>query len=832
MNPRRFLHIYITWVFLILFGSLGSAQHKFYTTSVGGDLYLVDPDQCTANFIGNSGATFFDIARCPSTGVMYAVNSNGLFKVDTTDAVATLVAYSWPLMNALVCDSVGNLFGASGLDSELYQIDTATGAATSLGIYSLVTKAAGDLMFWRDSLYLTTKLNTIIQMDVTNVAGAVSLGIINGIVDVYGLVNANTICTDYVFGSTSNDVYTLTGGNLLNTALICPNIVPNDIYGMASAQNTYSQPQVNMGSDTVLCTGETILLNVYNPNSSYMWQDGSTNSTYLVSSPGTYTVEVNDSCFTYYDTIVVGYDPLPVVELGNDTTICGGQPLILNVATSNASYLWQDNSTGPTMTITQAGTYWVTVTVNNCSTTDIIIVSVNTIPTLNLGGDTSLCDGETIFLDAFNTNCSYIWQDSTFNSSYQVSQSGTYWVQVSDGCYQYSDTIVITYNPFPLVSLPNDTLICIGDSLILDVLTVNASYIWQDNSTSPTLTVTQAGTYWVTVTVNNCSTTDSIQVGTDSLPMVELGNDTMLCWNESIIFFTNPSPGTYLWQDGSSGLTMPASLAGDYWLEISTLCKTVSDTVSLNYVQLLPIDLGADTILCQGDTLVLDVSANGGSYIWQDGSLSSTMIVISAGTYWIETTVAHCQEADTIQINFEALPTVSLGEPSNLCVGSSFTLEAINANASYTWQDGSSQPTFEVSEEGTYWVKVVTSCGTVSDTVTVNAIDCGCLLCIPDAFTPNGSGLNENNMLYIFSKLDGMSDFVESIDFKVFNRWGEKIFHATDKSQIIYPEGGWDGNHMKSGLKMEIGVYVWTLKAQTVEGRKIGPIGGNVTLLR
>lgn len=77
-----------------------------------------------------------------------------------------------------------------------------------------------------------------------------------------------------------------------------------------------------------------------------------------------------------------------------------------------------------------------------------------------------------------------------------------------------SDTVTnwLSINPSPVVNMGDDTLLCDEEILIFDVTTPSASYLWQDNSTNPTFTATQQGTYWVKVTVNNCTTTDTILI--------------------------------------------------------------------------------------------------------------------------------------------------------------------------------------------------------------------------------------------------------------------------------------------------------------------------------
>ena len=133
----------------------------------------------------------------------------------------------------------------------------------------------------------------------------------------------------------------------------------------------------------------------------------------------------------------------------------------------------------------------------------------------------------------------------------------------------------------------------------------------------------------------------------------------------------------------------------------------------------------------------------------------------------------------------------------------------------------------------TYVVTITDANGCVDiDSLTIEVISFQFEPEVPDAFTPDGSGPSSNDRLYVHDVLGREGDALETVNFKIFNRWGELIFEATEVSQIVYPNGGWDGTNMNNGKPMEVGVYVWLLEAQTVKEEKIGPISGNVTLLR
>ncbi|MEI6823210.1 MAG: gliding motility-associated C-terminal domain-containing protein [Bacteroidota bacterium] len=213
-----------------------------------------------------------------------------------------------------------------------------------------------------------------------------------------------------------------------------------------------SNPVVNLGNDTALCEGQTLLINAANPYiTSYLWQDNSTNAIYNITQTGTYWVKasITNSCFAS-DTINVTYKPNPVVNLGNDTTLCYGQTIILNATMPNATYQWQDGSTNSVYKIQPPYlpyNFWVKVTVNNCTGSDTIGLNINMVNQISLGNDTTLCQGQTITLNATIPNATYHWQDSSTASFYTVTQQGLYWVTATDDNYcRVSDTISIMYD--------------------------------------------------------------------------------------------------------------------------------------------------------------------------------------------------------------------------------------------------------------------------------------------------------------------------------------------------------------------------------------------------
>ncbi len=295
---------------------------------------------------------------------------------------------------------------------------------------------------------------------------------------------------------------------------------------------------IAIGDDDTVCGSVTL---DGGPNlASYLWSDSSMNRTLLVDTTGSYFVIVQD-IYTCADTDSINLMIKPVVDInfGNDTTLCSGASMILDAGPSFSSYLWSDSSTGQSLVVDSVGVYWV-IAVNSvgCISSDTIIILVSN-PTVGLGPDQSFCDGKYTTLNAGPGFTDYLWSTGWNNQTINVYSSGTYSVRVQDayGCYAY-DTIVVTEHPLPQVFLGKDTLICAGDSLLLDGGAGFFSYLWSTASTTRTIFVKNSGTYGVAVMdTNGCIGYDTIIVTVDTcIGIHEISNGVLT-------IFPNPTVG-------------------------------------------------------------------------------------------------------------------------------------------------------------------------------------------------------------------------------------------------------------------------------------------------
>jgi hypothetical protein len=235
-------------------------------------------------------------------------------------------------------------------------------------------------------------------------------------------------------------------------------------------------------------------------------------------------VRVGSACESPRQAVVATVRPVPVVNIGNDTTICPGVSYTMNATTAGATYAWNTGATTPTLTVNAAGTYSVLVTLNGCGGSDARVITPGVVPVNNLPATTDLCSGETATLNAGNTGSSFVWTPGgATTQTINVTTGGNRSVVVKsvDGCKITSNTNVII-RPLPVASLGNDTSICEGDMIVLNAGNPGYAYLWNTGATTQTINASDSGTYAVTITTPyNCKTTEDKHIAFLPSPRTE-----------------------------------------------------------------------------------------------------------------------------------------------------------------------------------------------------------------------------------------------------------------------------------------------------------------------
>ena len=425
----------------------------------------------------------------------------------------------------------------------------------------------------------------------------------------------------------------------------------------------------------------------------YLWSTGATTQTIIVNSAGTYSVQVTQGGCTGNDAINIAVNPLPVVNLGPDATICAGSSITLDAGNVGATYLWSTGATTQTIVVNSAGTYSVQVTQGGCTGNDAINVAVTPLPVVNLGPDATICAGSSITLDAGNVGATYLWSTGATTQTIVVNSAGTYSVQVTQGGCTGNDAINIAVGAALVVDLGPDATICAGSSVTLDAGNVGATYLWSTGATTQTIVVNSAGTYSVQVTQGGCTGNDAINVAVTPLPVVNLGPDATICAGSSITLDAGNVGATYLWSTGATTQTIVVNSAGTYSVQVTQGGCTGNDAINVAVTPLPVVNLGPDATICAGSSITLDAGNVGATYLWSTGATTQTIVVNSAGTYSVQVTQGGCTGNDAINIAVGAALVVDLGPDATICAGSSVTLDAGNVGATYLWSTGATTQT-------------------------------------------------------------------------------------------------------------------------------------------
>jgi gliding motility-associated-like protein len=535
-------------------------------------------------------------------------------------------------------------------------------------------------------------------------------------------------------------------------------------------------PVVDLGPDITICQGQTATLDAGINPAAYTWSTGAATQTVTVGVEDTYWVEVAVGTCVGSDTVDVFVEIPGTVDLGPDTILCNGQSLVLDASATGDSYFWSTIQTSQTISVSNAGQYWVQVAFGSCFINDTINVSVEAFQ-VNIPPNGLICEGESLFIDATTAGAiSYSWSNGSSDASTTVQTGGQQWVEANSANCTSSDSINVLLIPRMVDIDFQDTLFCIGESVSFDVTHPNGqAYLWSDGTSDPTNQFDSTGTYWIQVSNTLCVFRDTFNVRVSN-PLADFNiSDSTFCVPSSVQFdnesVTNLSsdPINYWYWDFGDGIEAAAQepthiydQSGDYL--VSLLVRTASG--------------------CEDDTL--------------------------------HSTSIHGYQNPVADFSFTPNP------PEPIDPEVRFEDNSIN---SYTWfwqfGDGltsnEANPIHLYEGAGEYTViQWVTSLQGCLDSVSYKVrIQDPYFIYVPNSFTPNNDGINEA----FKAEGEGILEFT----FEIYNRWGEMIWNTGSI------ENSWDGTY--KGLPVEGGVYVYQIELVSINFDPIS-LYGKVVLFR
>ena len=435
-----------------------------------------------------------------------------------------------------------------------------------------------------------------------------------------------------------------------------------------------------------LCLNDSLELVAASGADAYTWDNGIDVASQWIDAAGTYTVNTEVDGCVFADAVEVAPSANTGVSLGEDAVACDGEPVVLTSGYSPAETQWWVNSSAQGnaaswTVLNQDAVVVAQVTVDACVERDTVVIDYAPVFNTGLPASLPLCNGDSTWLAANVGAPAYQWSTGDDAPGTWIDSPGTYTLTTPiQGC-NYETSVTVQNVPLPVFDLGADQTICEGESLLLNTgLPTADATAWSDGSNTPTLEVTTAGTYSVTVTENGCSTTDAIAVAVQALPVFDLGPDQMLCPDEEAYMYIYPLPeeASFSWNVAHYQPALTTNAPGVYTALVNWNGCLWTDEVVVERAADLFIDIVEPLSFCEGESMV-----------------------------------------------------VSAENPDNL-----FPI-------GYSWNNGETTPAIQIDRQGIYEVTLANACDTLSKSFEVTLDYCECPVYVPNAFTPDNDGAND-----------------------------------------------------------------------------------------
>ncbi|MFC2086624.1 PKD domain-containing protein [Bacteroidota bacterium] len=493
---------------------------------------------------------------------------------------------------------------------------------------------------------------------------------------------------------------------------------------------------VNLGEDKTVCYQDSILIEAVPEGGSgkytFSWNSGDSIASVYVDS-GNYVVTVTDEIgCTATDSIYINEDPQLLVTLPQDTLLCKGEKMLINAnptgGDGNYQYLW---NTGDTSKSINHGEGTIIVELNdgiNCTASDTMNIAPGV--WVDLGKNKVVQCGETANVDAIVTggdsNYEYLWNTGDTVANLDSLWPGIYTLTVTDGigCSYTDDIQIILFNTDFNLELDAKAEICKGDtaSLIPVVTggTLPYTFKWSTGATDSLIKTSIGAIYKLTVQDSaKCIRTDSIHVKVSDMQINT--KDLTLCVNNSVILqpdiSNGISPYRIIWENNDTVNTITVMDPGFHKFKVqdAIMCEIMDsiEVISSSIKLVLP-DTGT---LCNEGTVEIKPLVLSGSepisYSWSNGSVTSSIIVDTIGTYSLEITDSNnCIAKDTIEI----IPTeikLILPEDRVICNGKIDTIEPIEVTGAgtivYNWSNNANTSSIVTNNAGVYSLAITDS---------------------------------------------------------------------------------------------------------------------------
>lgn len=538
-------------------------------------------------------------------------------------------------------------------------------------------------------------------------------------------------------------------------------------------------------------------------------------------------------------------------DVGCGSTNNGSATVSASGGTAPYQYLWTPgNLTGPTQSNLSVGTYTVSVVdAASCTGSTTVVIGQATILNLAMSSIPSTCGlangTASVIATGGSGTYSYTWSPAGGSAATTSGVVGgvTYTVNVTNGSCSGSNSILVGASTAITATSNTVGANCVATDGSATVTpsggAIPYSYVWSPTGgNSATANNLGSGPYSVLISdASGCSFTLPVNVPAIGGPTVTISNIVgSTCGQNNGSATANvaggTSPYTYSWSPtGGGAATVNGVSAGTYTVSVTDASGClVSETVTIpGGAQIVISSTLIDENCGQSDGQIA-LNVTGGtapfSYTWTPTNPNSAVISnLTGGQYTVNVTDADgCIAIGTYAIDVLGTLPVSVN-PASATINEGETVQlTASGGSTYVWtpSDGINCLTTACDSVDanpivttTYEVLItsLTGCqGTGYVTVFVNPI-CSKEIFVPSIFSPNDDGKNDQQCV--------LGNCIASMEFSIFNRWGEVVFSTTDQNQC------WDGIY--KGKKVNNGVFVYKLKASLINGSEVNK-SGNITV--
>ncbi len=402
---------------------------------------------------------------------------NGPFTLNSGDSLVFAIAV---LAGDDLPDLLNNVLQSDTAYREIREIDITTANVTqpnckgSCNGSITITSTGGvgsHTYLWNDATAQTTATASSLCAGVYSCTVTDSIGqqnvvsgitITDSIAVVVSLGNDTTLCSGasvtfdaqnsgstYLWSDAStSQTLVVSGAGNINVRVITPaGCIARDTVNVF----TGTTPTVNIGRDSIICSGQSLALDAGNPGLIYLWNTGASTQTLATTVTDTYWVKVtNFSGCSDADSAVITVENTPAVALGTDIIACNSYSGILDAGNPGSTYLWSTGVSTQTISVNTTGQYYVTATSPNlCVGKDTINITIEVAANVNLGNDTAVCRNGGFTLDA-GIASTYLWSNGATSQTIPVYFEGEYFVTAGNNCLD-KDTVNVTFLADPTV---------------------------------------------------------------------------------------------------------------------------------------------------------------------------------------------------------------------------------------------------------------------------------------------------------------------------------------------------------------------------------------------